>query len=102
MVVQAAVGCTNAPRVIPLPTALPPLSTSTTVVPAGESPINAISPRPVPGNGISQLPGISKDGRWIVFNSNDSRLIGEDTNNQIFAYETLTGHVELVSVSGSE
>lgn len=55
------------------------------------------------GNGRSQLPAISEDGRYTVFSSFASNLTTGDTNaaSDIFRYDRTTGTVSLVSTLGA-
>jgi hypothetical protein len=41
--------------------------------------------------------GISADGRYVVFNSNSSRLPGANGGNQVYRRDLQTGEIELVS-----
>ncbi len=52
------------------------------------------------GNGMSFLPAISSDGRFVAFESWASNLVQPDTNNasDIFVHDRLTGITERVSV----
>jgi Tol biopolymer transport system component len=57
------------------------------------------------GNGYSQNPSISSDGRYVVFESfSATNLVPGDTNNRadVFVHDRLTGVTERVSVSSSE
>lgn len=58
----------------------------------------------VAGNGLSTLPWISGNGRYVAFNSQASNLVPNDTNNaqDIFRVDRLTGVIERVSVSDGE
>lgn len=53
------------------------------------------------GNGPSDGPALSADGRYVAFMSYASNLVAGDTNNQrdVFVKDRVTGAVELVSVS---
>jgi len=53
------------------------------------------------GNGDSVEPGISADGRWVVFVSWASNLVVGDTNEKpdVFVYDRQTGTMERVSVA---
>ncbi len=53
------------------------------------------------GNGISFDPAISGDGRYVVFGSSASDLVGNDTNNMqdVFVRDLQSGTTMLVSVS---
>ncbi len=60
----------------------------------------------VAGNGASESPSISNDGRYIVFESSASNLVPNDTNGKrdIFLFDRSTNEVTRVSVrpSGAE
>ncbi len=53
------------------------------------------------GNGSSGFPSISADGRYVVFESTASNLVGGDANNasDIFLRDTLAGTTTLISIS---
>lgn len=53
------------------------------------------------GNGSSESPSISADGRYVTFTSNASNLLEEDSNDSrdIFIHDRVTGETERVSVS---
>ena len=54
------------------------------------------------GNGLSQRPSISADGRYVAFNSQATNLAPEPDGNgalDCFVHDRQTGHTELVSVS---
>lgn len=55
------------------------------------------------GNGSSDHPLISADGRYVVFESRASDLVAADTNGQsdIFVHDRLTGTTRLVSLNWS-
>lgn len=55
------------------------------------------------GNGLSFDPAISGDGRYVVFVSGASNLVGNDTNNaqDVFVRDLQTGITMLVSVNAS-
>ncbi len=56
------------------------------------------------GDGHSQDPAISKDGRYVAFRSQANNLVAGDTNGtawDIFVKELATGAIERVSVSSS-
>lgn len=59
------------------------------------------SPKGEAGNGDSLNTSISKDGRWIGFDSTSSNLVDDDRNmnSDIFLYDALTGRINLASVS---
>jgi len=54
-----------------------------------------------PGNDWSGRPDISDDGRYIVYSSSASNLVGDDTNEagDIFVYDQQTGTNERISVA---
>ena len=56
-----------------------------------------------PGNGTSQKPTISADGRYVAFESDASDLVPNDTNTEsdIFLRDLQTGTTTLVSVNNS-
>ena len=53
-------------------------------------------------NGVSELGSISDDGRYVVFESDASNLVADDTNGQrdVFVRDRLNQTIERVSVSG--
>ena len=53
------------------------------------------------GNGVSDYPDISANGRFISFNSKASNLVSDDTNQQVdvFVHDRLTGKTIRASVS---
>lgn len=55
------------------------------------------------GNSYSQSPRISADGRYVVFESNASNLVGSDTNSTLdtFIRDTALGTTTRVSTSSS-
>jgi Tol biopolymer transport system component len=55
------------------------------------------------GNGESELPGISADGRFVAFDSGASNLVPGDTNGNadIFVHNRQTGTTERESVDGN-
>ncbi len=55
------------------------------------------------GNGVSELPSISGDGRYVAFYSRATNLVAGDTNGcaDIFVHDRLTTVTERVSVSSS-
>lgn len=55
------------------------------------------------GNGPSSRSSISDDGRYIAFTSDASNLVPGDLNlaGDVFVYDTLTGAMELISVSSA-
>jgi hypothetical protein len=54
-------------------------------------------------NGDSVFPGISGDGRYIVFSSDATNLVANDTDTtrDIYVYDTQTGEIRLVSVDSN-
>ena len=58
----------------------------------------------VQGNGLSTMPSISADGRYVAFQSSATNLVPGDTNGgaDIFVRDRLSGVTERVSVSSSE
>lgn len=57
----------------------------------------------VPGNGNSQTPVVSADGRYVAFESQASNLVAGDTNDSpdVFVRDMTTGAVRRVSVTNS-
>lgn len=57
----------------------------------------------VAGNAASNIPNISRNGEFVVFQSNASNLIIDDTNQttDVFRYSVNTGVLDRVSVSSS-
>jgi Tol biopolymer transport system component len=55
------------------------------------------------GNGGSYSASISPDGRYVAFESQDSKLVSGDTNglDDVFVHDRLTGTTERVSVDSS-
>src|SRR5215207_8459450 len=55
------------------------------------------------GNGDSQHPAISADGRYIVFESRANNLVANDTNTRldVFVRDMQTGSTTLVSVNSA-
>jgi Tol biopolymer transport system component len=53
------------------------------------------------GNGLSNAPAISADGRYVTFTSNASNLVEGDTNGgtDIFVHDRVTGETQRVSVA---
>ncbi|OLB81512.1 MAG: hypothetical protein AUI14_03060 [Actinobacteria bacterium 13_2_20CM_2_71_6] len=54
-----------------------------------------------PGNGHSEFPALSVDGRYVVFQSGADNLVPGDTNLQtdVFLRDRVTGAIERISVS---
>ncbi|MEP6987284.1 MAG: hypothetical protein ABI970_16895, partial [Chloroflexota bacterium] len=63
----------------------------------------SVSSSGLQANNISTSPGISADGRYVVFDSNASNLVPGDTNNKtdIFVHDRQTGSTERISVSST-
>ncbi len=55
----------------------------------------------IEANGHSWMPAISDDGRYVVFQSDATNLVADDTNGKsdIFVHDRLTGRTERVSVA---
>ncbi|NIX78463.1 hypothetical protein HB375_17895, partial [Microvirga sp. c23x22] len=55
------------------------------------------------GNARSSTAALSADGRYVVFNSNASNLVANDTNNapDIFRKDLVTGEIVLVSTAAN-
>ncbi|MFT3954125.1 MAG: hypothetical protein QM722_06945 [Piscinibacter sp.] len=55
------------------------------------------------GNGSSLSPAISADGRWVVFDSGATNLVGGDANGarDIFVKDMVSGEVRLVSTNAA-
>ncbi len=64
----------------------------------------SVSSTGVQSNGNSWQPRISEDGLIVVYTSEASNLVADDTNNKwdIFAYHMPSGQTERISVSSSE
>lgn len=64
----------------------------------------SVGPGGVEGNGHSVAPVISADGTVVVFQSDASTLVADDTNGErdIFAWDSDTGLVERVNVGSDE
>ena len=69
----------------------------------GETMIVSVSSSGVQGNGFSQSPSISADGRFVAFESSATNLVENDTNNSsdVFIHDRLAGQTERVSVDSS-
>lgn len=61
----------------------------------------SISAGGVQGNGPSQRPSITPDGRFVVFDSLASNLVSNDSNGRgdVFVYDRLSGSMQRVSVN---
>ena len=85
----------------PTEAAIPSTSAGAAQLPA---PTMTLVPTAVPGmqgSGHSYNPGISADGRWVVFQSEARNLVEGDTNrvSDIFVHDRQTGTTERVSVA---
>ncbi len=67
----------------------------------GETSIVSVSSGGNQGNGNSFFPSTSPDGRYVVFYSDASNLVSEDTNGRrdVFVHELYTGETARVSLS---
>lgn len=63
----------------------------------------SVSDAGVQGNGPSQHPSISADGRFVAFQSAATNLVMNDTNGvtDVFVHDVLLGRTQLVSVSSA-
>jgi Tol biopolymer transport system component len=63
----------------------------------------SVSSSGVQGNGNSQHPSISADGRYVAFESLASNLVSGDTNvaSDIFVHDMITGNTVIASVSSA-
>jgi len=63
----------------------------------------SVSTTGVEGNGPSRVPAISGDGRVVVFSSDATNLVSDDTNyaSDVFAHDLVTGRTTRLSVSGA-
>jgi Tol biopolymer transport system component len=63
----------------------------------------SVDPGGAQGNGASDFPSLSSDGRLVAFESAASNLVAGDTSgmNDIFVHDRLTGATTRVSVSSS-
>jgi hypothetical protein len=61
----------------------------------------SVSSSGVQGNGDSDMPALSADGRFVAFSSASSNLVPNDTNRvaDVFVHDLLTGQTERVSVA---
>jgi Tol biopolymer transport system component len=55
------------------------------------------------GNGLSGLPAISSDGRWVTFTSSATNLVSGDTNavDDVFVHDRATGATARASVDSA-
>lgn len=69
----------------------------------GTTRLASVSSQGVPGDSASIAPGISADGRFVVFESQATNLVPGDDNNasDIFVHDLETGTTELVSVNAA-
>jgi Tol biopolymer transport system component len=69
----------------------------------GETSIVSVDSAGVQGNGQSDMPSISADGRFVMFSSTATNLVPGDTNgaSDIFVHDRLTGATSRVSVDSS-
>ncbi len=76
---------------LPAPTVTPEITI--TPLPAIDEPIDGLV------NGDSYAPGISADGRWVVYASFASNLVADDLNDQpdIFLYDRVAKSTLLIS-----
>jgi Tol biopolymer transport system component len=70
---------------------------------SGRTELVSVSDSGLQGNGRSERPSVSGDGRWVAFESMASNLVPGDTNDHrdVFVHDMQTGSTQLVSVSGS-
>lgn len=80
---------------------LPPAGAAVTA--AGPTTRVSVTPSGAEGNGPSEAPAVSGDGRYVVFESRASDLVPGDTNNaaDIFVKDRRTGSLTRVSASSS-
>jgi WD40-like Beta Propeller Repeat len=69
----------------------------------GRTELVSVSTSGAQGNGRSESPSISGDGRWVAFDSTASNLVAGDDNDSsdVFVHNMKTGRTKLVSVSNS-
>ena len=53
------------------------------------------------GNGNSEFPSISADGRYVAFDSYASNLVPGDTNGDVFVHDRQTSQTERISVDSA-
>jgi len=72
----------------------------------GETSRVSLGPEGIEGDGMSSMPSISADGRFVAFESGASNLVEDDTNGQhdVFVHDRRTRETTRVSVAsdGSE
>lgn len=80
------------------------LTISSSYVFAGETERVSVDSSGIESDDWSQCPGVSADGRFIVFESIATNLVPDDTNGtfDIFVHDRLTGSTERVSVASDE
>ena len=80
------------------------LTISSSYLFAGETERVSVDSGGIESDGWSQCPGVSADGRFIVFESTATNLVPDDTNGtfDIFVHDRLTGSTERVSVASDE
>jgi len=80
------------------------LTISSSNVFAGETERVSVDSGGIESDDWSQCPGVSADGRFIVFESTATNLVPDDTNGtfDIFVHDRLTGSTERVSVASDE
>jgi Tol biopolymer transport system component len=63
--------------------------------------IESVAPGGTPANGVSELPAVSPDGRYVAFSSDATNLVVGDGNarRDVFVRDRGTGTIELVSVA---
>jgi Tol biopolymer transport system component len=98
-----------ATKTLPPPTDTPAMPTQTLEPSPTVSSINgmpmigrvSVASDGTQGNGLSNAPAISADGRYVTFTSNASNLVEGDTNGgtDIFVHDRVTGETQRVSVA---
>jgi Tol biopolymer transport system component len=80
------------------------LTISSSYVFAGETERVSVDSGGIESDDWSQCPGVSANGRFIVFESTATNLVPDDTNGtfDIFVHDRLTGLTERVSVASDE
>ncbi len=68
---------------------------------SGQTSRVSVSSGGVQGNGVSDTPALSADGRYVVFDSEASNLVPGDTNQarDVFRHDRLTGKTTRVSLT---
>ncbi|MBA3532293.1 MAG: PD40 domain-containing protein [Ardenticatenales bacterium] len=69
----------------------------------GQTELISVSSAEVQGDGESNNPHISPDGRYVVFESSASNLVPNDTNSRqdVFLRDTVAGTTELISFNAT-